>query len=128
MAKSSGGGGSRAGSSRGGRAGGGGGGGRTRGAAKKQGSTANTQAPAGSYAVPAGSPVGGRGVAKFPINTQARARNALARVQQTGTAQEKAMVKKAVASKYPALADRSSVIPGSNRTRGGGRSKGGKAK
>jgi hypothetical protein len=71
---------------------------------------ANTKAPAGSYAVPASSPVGGRGVAKYPVNTIARARNALARVAQHGTPQEKAMVKAKVKATYPALAKRSSVI------------------
>jgi hypothetical protein len=35
---------------------------------------ANTKAPRGSYAVPPGSPVGGKGVAKYPIDTAKRAR------------------------------------------------------
>jgi hypothetical protein len=76
---------------------------------------ANTKAPAGSYAVPASSPVGGKGVAKYPCDTMARARNALARVEQHGSPQEKAMVKAKVKSKFPALAKRSTVI----KTKGG---------
>jgi hypothetical protein len=72
--------------------------------------TANTKAPKGSYAIPAGSPVGGKGVAKYPINNIGRARNALARVSAHGTAKEKSMVHAAVKRKYPALAKRSSVI------------------
>lgn len=72
--------------------------------------TANTKAPAGSYAIPPGSPVGGKGVAKYPVNTEARARNALSRVGQHGTPQEKKMVYAKVKATYPALAKRSSVI------------------
>jgi hypothetical protein len=71
---------------------------------------ANTKAPVGSYAVPPGSPVGGKGVAKYPVNTMARARNALARVNQTGTPVEKKMVYAKVKATYPALAKRSTVI------------------
>lgn len=77
--------------------------------------TANTAAPASSYAVPASSPVGGRGRAKYPINSAARARNAIARVRQHGTPAEKRMVYAKVRSRYPGIAARSSVIP----TRGG---------
>jgi hypothetical protein len=61
--------------------------------------------------VPASSPVGGKGVAKYPVNTLARARNALARVEQFGTPEEKRMVKAKVKATYPALAKRSTVIP-----------------
>lgn len=82
---------------------------------KKKTFKANTPAPADSYAVPASSPVGGKGVAKYPINTMARARNAMARVSQYGTPAEKSMVHAAVKRKYPALAKRSSVI----KTKGG---------
>jgi hypothetical protein len=71
---------------------------------------ANTRAPKRSYAIPPGSPVGGRGVAKYPLDSLARARNALARVAQHGTPAEKRMVHAAVRRKYPALAQRSSVI------------------
>jgi hypothetical protein len=81
---------------------------------------ANTKAPAGSYAVPPSSPVGGRGVAKYPVNTMARARNAISRVGQFGTPKEKAMVYAKVRATYPALAKRSSVI----RTKGGAKAKG----
>lgn len=76
----------------------------------KRGFVANTKAPKGSYAIPPGSSVGGKGRAKYPINNIGRARNALARVSAFGSPQEKKMVKAAVARKYPALARRSSVI------------------
>jgi hypothetical protein len=75
-----------------------------------KGYVANTKAPKGSYAVPPGSKVGGKGRAKYPINTIGRARNALARVSAHGSSAEKKMVKNAVRRKYPALAKRSSVI------------------
>jgi hypothetical protein len=60
--------------------------------------------------VPASSPVGGKGVAKYPVNTVARARNAISRVGQHGTPTEKKMVYAKVKATYPALAKRSSVI------------------
>ena len=40
---------------------------------------------------------------KYPIEDQAYARNALARVSRFGTASEKAKVKAAVKKKYPSL-------------------------
>lgn len=70
---------------------------------KKKTFKANTKAPKGSYAVPPGSPVGGKGVAKYPINNIGRARNALARVSAHGSAAEKKMVKAAVKRKYPSI-------------------------
>jgi hypothetical protein len=84
------------------------------GSRSRKGYVANTKAPKGSYAVPARSRVGGKGRAKYPINSLARARNALSRVSAHGSAAEKRMVKSAVKRKYPALAKRSSVI----RTKG----------
>jgi hypothetical protein len=87
------------------------------GSRSRKGYVANTKAPKGSYAIPARSPVGGRGRAKYPINTIGRARNALARVSAHGSAKEKSMVHSAVRRKYPGLAKRSSVI----RTRSGKR-------
>lgn len=71
--------------------------------AKKKAFTANTKAPRASYAVPPGSPVGGRGVAKYPIDTLARGRNALARVSQHGSPAEKKIVRAAVKRKYPSI-------------------------
>lgn len=59
-----------------------------------------------SFAVP--------GERKYPIENEAHARNALARVDQHGTPGEKAQVYAAVAKKYPGLAGRSSV-PGVQR-------------
>lgn len=48
---------------------------------------------------------------KYPIHDQAHAQNALTRVQQFGSADEKAKVFAAITKKYPALATRSSVVP-----------------
>lgn len=72
---------------------------------------ANTRAPRRSYAIPASSPVGGKGKAKYPISSIGRARSALSRVQAHGTAKEKQMVYAKVRSRYPSLANRSSVVP-----------------
>lgn len=40
---------------------------------------------------------------KYPIDTAARARNALARVSQHGTSAQKAQVRRAVRRKYPGI-------------------------
>lgn len=48
---------------------------------------------------------------RYPINDMAHARNAIARVGQHGSPAEKAKVYAAVKRKYPALAERSTVIP-----------------
>jgi hypothetical protein len=79
--------------------------------ARRRRFTANTKAPRRSYAVPAGSPVGGKGKAKYPVNTVKRARNAIARVGQHGSAAEKKLVYAKIRKHHPALARRSSVIP-----------------
>lgn len=50
---------------------------------------------ASSFAIP--------GKRKYPIHDIAHARNALARVAQYGTAEEKKQVRAAVARKYPSL-------------------------
>jgi hypothetical protein len=47
----------------------------------------------------------------YPINTPGRARNAIARVQQHGTASEKRRVYAKIRRRYPAIANRSKVIP-----------------
>src|SRR5262245_17261799 len=83
--------------------------------ARKRGFTANTKAPRRSYAVPASSPVGGKGRAKYPVNTLKRAKAAISYVGQHGSAAEKAKVYAKIRSRYPALANRSTVVP----TRGG---------
>ena len=77
---------------------------------------ANTKAPAASYAVTQKGE-GGKTVKKYPVDTPARARNALSRVGQFGTPAEKKAVYAKVKSAYPALAKRSSVIP----TKGNGK-------
>lgn len=51
--------------------------------------------PKGSFAVPS--------KRKYPIDTKARARNALARVSQHGSSAEKAAVRRKVKSKYPSI-------------------------
>jgi hypothetical protein len=79
---------------------------------------ANTKAPASSYAIT--KTVGGKTIKSYPVNTVARARNAISRVGQHGTTAEKAKVYAKVKSTYPALAKRSTVIP----TKGGKRAKG----
>jgi hypothetical protein len=79
---------------------------------------ANTKAPASSYAVV--KMVGNTMMRKYPVDTMARARNAIARVGQHGTPAEKTAVYNKVKAKYPALAKRSTVIP----TKGGKRAKG----
>jgi hypothetical protein len=76
--------------------------------AKKKGFVANTKAPAGSYAVT--KKVGGKTIKSYPTDTIARARNALSRVGQHGTAADKGKVYAKVKSEYPALAKRSTVI------------------
>ncbi len=60
----------------------------------------NTKAPAGSYALPHGGP---GGAPAYPVNTRARGANALARVEQNGTPEEKKTVRAAVRRKYPDL-------------------------
>ena len=40
---------------------------------------------------------------KYPLENKAHARNALSRVEQSGTASEKARVKAAVKKKYPSV-------------------------
>ena len=58
------------------------------------------------FAIPAKAPESG----SYPIDTIGRARNALARVAQHGTPEEKAKVHAAVRRKYPGLARRSAVL------------------
>jgi len=53
------------------------------------------------FALPDGDRPGVKG--RYPIDTIERARNALARVAQFGTASEKARVRRAVYRKYPSL-------------------------
>jgi hypothetical protein len=56
-----------------------------------------------SFAVP--------GKKKYPVHDAAHARNAIARVQQHGSPSEKRAVFAAVRRRYPAIANRSKVIP-----------------
>lgn len=53
---------------------------------------------------------------KYPLDTAARARNALARVAQHGTSTEQAQVRKKVRARYPSIA-----VGGKKRKTGGTR-------
>lgn len=75
--------------------------------AKKKTPAPNTKAPKGSYAVPGTAEKG----PAYPVDSLARAKNAIARVEQHGTPAEKKKVYAKVKAKYPALAKRSGVIP-----------------
>jgi hypothetical protein len=59
--------------------------------------------PASSFAIPSRK--------AYPIPDAAHARNALARVEQRGSAAEKRQVYSAVRRRFPALAERSAVVP-----------------
>ena len=60
--------------------------------------------PPSDFALPGkGEGKGGKGSGSYPIGDATHARNALARVAQHGTPQEKAQVKAAVARKYPSI-------------------------
>lgn len=60
----------------------------------------NTEAPAGSYALPGGGP---GGADAYPIQDRAHGANALSRVAANGTPAEKSKVRAAVKRKYPDL-------------------------
>ena len=58
--------------------------------------------PSGKFALPPGPDEKRRGIGgRFPIDTEARARNALARVSQFGTPSEKQTVRAAVRRAFP---------------------------
>lgn len=69
-------------------------------AAAKKKPAPDTQAPAGSYALPGGGP---GGADAYPVDTKGRAVSALARVAANGTPAEKAQVRAAVRKAYPDL-------------------------
>lgn len=52
---------------------------------------------------------------KYPIDTIARARNALARVSQFGTPEEKAIVRRKVHAKYPGIEMSHPITRGLNK-------------
>jgi len=62
--------------------------------------------PRGSYVYGPKSSVGGRGRKSFPIDTKARARNALARAAQSNNAATYGKVERAVNRKYPSITTR----------------------
>lgn len=60
--------------------------------------------PARDFALPGkGSGPGGKGSGSYPIPDPGHARNALARVAQHGTPQQKAVVRAKVKAKYPGI-------------------------
>lgn len=59
--------------------------------------------PRGSYVYGPRSPVGGRGKKAYPIDTKARARNALARAAQSKTGGTYARVERAVNRRFPSI-------------------------
>jgi hypothetical protein len=59
--------------------------------------------PRGSYVYGPKSSVGGRGRKAYPIDTKARARNALARAAQSKTGGSYATVERAVNRKWPSI-------------------------
>jgi hypothetical protein len=60
----------------------------------------------GSYVYGPKSSVGGKGRKSYPIDTKARARNALSRAAQSKTGGSYARVEKAVNRKWPSIATR----------------------
>jgi len=62
--------------------------------------------PKGSYVYGPKSPVGGKGRKAFPIDTKARARNALARAAQSNNKASYAKVERAVNRRYPSITTR----------------------
>jgi hypothetical protein len=60
----------------------------------------------GQYVYGPSSPVGGKGRKSFPIDTKARARNALARAAQSNNAASYAKVERAVNRKWPSITTR----------------------
>lgn len=62
--------------------------------------------PRGAYVYGPRSSVGGRGRKSYPIDTKARARNALSRAAQSKTGGSYARVEKAVNRKWPSIRTR----------------------
>jgi hypothetical protein len=60
----------------------------------------------GQYVYGPKSPVGGKGRKSFPIDTKARARNALSRAAQSNNAASYRTVERAVNRKWPSIATR----------------------
>src|SRR5262252_1582141 len=79
--------------------------------------------PRGSYVYGPKSAVGGKGRKSYPIDTPARARNALSRAAQKKTGGSYAKVERAVVRRYPQIATRHSPAGSStvSSRRGGGR-------
>jgi len=72
--------------------------------------------PRGQFVYGPGSSVGGKGRKAYPIDTKARARNALARAAQSHTGGTYAKVERAVVRRYPSIGTRHSP-PGSSTIR-----------
>ena len=63
--------------------------------------------PKSSFAIPSKAPESG----SYPIDTANRARNALARVSQHGSSEEKRKVRAKVRGKYPGIKQRTGASP-----------------
>lgn len=67
-------------------------------------SKARSKLPSSSFALPGkGEGPKGKGSGSYPIDTKARARNALARGAQHASSSELATIKRKVAAKYPSI-------------------------
>jgi hypothetical protein len=65
---------------------------------------ARKKLPSKSFALPGkGTGKGGKGPGSYPIPDKAHARNALARVSQHGSSEEKARVRAKVRAKFPSI-------------------------
>jgi hypothetical protein len=63
--------------------------------------------PKSSFALPGrGEGPSGKGAGSYPIPDKSHARNALARVSQHGTSEEKAIVRRKVRQKFPGIAQK----------------------
>jgi len=68
----------------------------------KLSSSRRQKMPSSQFALPGkGEGKGGKGAGSYPINDAAHARNALARVAQHGTSEEKAQVRAKVKARFP---------------------------
>ena len=76
--------------------------------------------PRTSFALPGqGTGRQGKGPGSYPIDTAARARNALARISQHGTPAQQATVRRKVAARYPGISVSGIVKKAASEKRGG---------
>jgi hypothetical protein len=78
--------------------------------------------PSTSFALPGkGEGPSGKGAGSYPIPDASHARNALARVSQHGSSEEKRKVRAKVRAKFPGIAQKGKATSGSRRQTPGGR-------